>query len=87
MDHKLWIDTIQRNPTAGYLTSFCKWAEDMGVRQSADLAKPSSTDLRALASVLFIAFQNHPAGGMLRLPDESWAVKAATPPSFVSTLS
>ncbi|KAG5975411.1 hypothetical protein E4U58_000991 [Claviceps cyperi] len=34
---QLFIDAIEQNPTAGYLTEFRKEAENMGVRHSADL--------------------------------------------------
>ncbi|KAG6112463.1 hypothetical protein E4U31_002827 [Claviceps sp. LM219 group G6] len=79
MDHKVWIDAIQQNPTAGYLTEFRKFAEDKGVRHSDDLDKLIGD----------VGLENHPAGKALRVSQASWLEKAIkTPlPSFQPLLS
>ncbi|KAG6305427.1 hypothetical protein E4U45_000279 [Claviceps purpurea] len=49
---QLFIDAIEQNPTAGYLTEFRQEAEKMGVRHSADLDNLGKRNLRTLASVV-----------------------------------
>ncbi|KAG6042253.1 hypothetical protein E4U39_006137 [Claviceps sp. Clav50 group G5] len=84
MDHKLWIDAIQKSPTAGYLTKFLTLAESMHVRESSDLEDLSARDLRDLAILLLDGLRDHPAGVMLRqlsgerVSDPSWVVMSAT---------
>ncbi|KAG6096514.1 hypothetical protein E4U30_001475 [Claviceps sp. LM220 group G6] len=89
MDHKVWIDAIQQNPTAGYLTEFRKFAEDKGVRHSDDLDKLIGDDPRLLFTILLVGLENHPAGKALRVSQASWLEKAIkTPlPSFQPLLS
>ncbi|KAG5996148.1 hypothetical protein E4U52_007232 [Claviceps spartinae] len=77
---QLFIDAIEQNPTAGYLTELHQEAEMMGVRHSADLDSLVQDDLRALLSILFVGLENHPAGKSLRLSQASWLRKAATIP-------
>ncbi|KAG6042254.1 hypothetical protein E4U39_006138 [Claviceps sp. Clav50 group G5] len=77
---QLFIDAIEQNPTAGYLTEFHKEAEKMGVRHSADLDTLVKKNLRVLVSILFIGLENHPAGKTLRLSQASWLSKAVTTP-------
>ncbi|KAG6285988.1 hypothetical protein E4U09_006969 [Claviceps aff. purpurea] len=75
---QLFIDAIQQNPTAGYLTEFRKEAEKMGVRHSGDLDNLGKRNLRGLVTILFSGLENHPAGKTLRLSQASWLLKAAT---------
>ncbi|KAG6235516.1 hypothetical protein E4U24_008164, partial [Claviceps purpurea] len=75
---QLFIDAIEQNPTASYLTGLREEAEKMGVRHSGDLDNLGKGNLRALLSVLFISLGNHPAGKTLKLSQASWLLKAAT---------
>ncbi|KAG6081412.1 hypothetical protein E4U16_007511 [Claviceps sp. LM84 group G4] len=77
---QLFIDAIEQNPTAGYLTEFRREAEKMGVRHTAGLDDLGKKNLRALVLILFIGLGNHPAGKSLRLSQESLALRAATTP-------
>ncbi|KAG6088265.1 hypothetical protein E4U15_006412 [Claviceps sp. LM218 group G6] len=45
MDHKLWIDAIQKSPTAGYLNKFLTLAESLHVRGSSDLEGLSAREI------------------------------------------
>ncbi|KAG5942131.1 hypothetical protein E4U60_007483 [Claviceps pazoutovae] len=82
---QLFIDAIEQNPTAGYVTNFCMLAESMHVRESADLEGLSAKDLRILAILLLNGLRDHPAGEMLhqlsgkRVSDRFWLVNAAVP--------
>ncbi|KAG6056154.1 hypothetical protein E4U32_005859 [Claviceps aff. humidiphila group G2b] len=84
MDHKLWIDAIQKSPTAGYLNKFLTLAESLHVRGSSDLEGLSARDLRDLAILLLDGLRDHPAGVMLsqlsgkRVSDPSWVVISVT---------
>ncbi|KAG6178657.1 hypothetical protein E4U10_008112 [Claviceps purpurea] len=84
---QLFIDAIEQNPTAGYLTEFRQEAEKMGVRHSADLDNLGKRNLRFLVTILFDGLENNPAGKTLRLSHASWRLKAfATPLSSLRPL-
>ncbi|KAG6099808.1 hypothetical protein E4U30_006004, partial [Claviceps sp. LM220 group G6] len=92
MDRKLWIDAIQQNPTACYLTNFRMLAESKNVRESADLEGLSTRDVRDLAILLLNGLMDHPAGEMLhqlggkRVSNLSWIVIAAAAVRYLKCL-